>query len=97
LNPPPHPPLELRGITCIRNEDAPLREITVAFTAACFHAVLGEPRSGKHVLLRLLGLLESPDAGDVILSGIPVRSLTAESQADLRARRLDLSLPLPFC
>jgi ABC-type lipoprotein export system ATPase subunit len=96
LNPPAHPPLELRGITCIRNEDAPLREITLSFAAACFHVVLGEPRSGKHVLLRLLGLLESPDAGDVILSGIPVRSPTAESQADLRARRFGFVFAAPF-
>jgi len=96
LNPPSHPPLELRGVTCIRNEDAPLREITLSFAAACFHVVLGEQQSGKHVLLRLLGLLESPDAGDVILSGIPVRSLTAESQADLRARRFGFVFAAPF-
>jgi lipoprotein-releasing system ATP-binding protein len=96
LNPPSHPPLELRGITCIRNEDAPLRELTVSFAAARFHVVLGEQRSGKHVLLRLLGLLESPDKGDVVLSGVPVHSLTAESQADLRARRFGFVFAAPF-
>ena len=96
LNPPPPPSLELRGITCIRNEDAPLRDITVAFEAACFHVVLGGPGSGKHVLLRLLGLLEAPDAGDVILSGISVGSLAAEAQADLRARRFGFVFAAPF-
>jgi lipoprotein-releasing system ATP-binding protein len=48
------------------------------------------------MLLRLLGLLESPDAGDVILSGVPVGSLTAESQADLRARRFGFVFAAPF-
>jgi lipoprotein-releasing system ATP-binding protein len=58
--------------------------------------VLGEERSGKHVLLRVLGLFETPDTGDVILSGIPVRSLTAEAQADLRARRFGFVFAAPF-
>ena len=91
-----HPPLELRRVTCAKNEDAPLREISLSFAAGCFHGVLGEQRSGKHVLLRLLGLLESPDAGEVILSGIPVRSLTLEAQADLRARRFGFVFAAPF-
>jgi ABC-type lipoprotein export system ATPase subunit len=96
LNPPSQPSLELRGITCIRNEDAPLRDLTVAFAPACFHLLLGGQRSGKHMLLRLLGLLESPDAGEVILSGVPIGSLAAEAQADLRAQRFGFVFAAPF-
>jgi len=68
--------------------------MTASFAAACFHAVLGEQGSGKHVLLRLLGLLETPDSGDVILSGIPVRRNRKPISAPGAS---DLSLPRLFC
>jgi ABC-type lipoprotein export system ATPase subunit len=96
VNPPAHPAVELRGITCIRSEDAPLRDLTVSFTPGCFHAVRGEARSGKRVLLRLLGLLDTPDSGEVFLSGVSMRSILAESRPELRARRFGFVFAAPF-
>ena len=48
------------------------------------------------MLLRLLGLLQTPDAGDVIVEGRSTRELGEEARAELRARRFGFVFAAPF-
>lgn len=47
-------------------------------------AIIGASGAGKSTLLHLLGALDSPTGGDVLVGGRPVAGLTDEELADVR-------------
>jgi lipoprotein-releasing system ATP-binding protein len=51
-------------------------------------AVAGASGSGKSTLLHLLGALDRPTEGTIVLDGVPYGSLAGDALARLRARRL---------
>jgi lipoprotein-releasing system ATP-binding protein len=51
-------------------------------------AILGASGAGKSTLLHLLGALDRPSAGDVLLGGRPVAGLDEESLAAMRNRHV---------
>ena len=53
-----------------------------------FVAVLGPSGSGKSTLLNLLGLLDKPGRGEVLVGGRPTAHLEEEERSRLRVRRL---------
>src|SRR5438046_8511510 len=62
----------------------------VSFTVATseFVAIAGPSGSGKTTLLNLIGCLDTPTAGEILIDGEPVSALSAGARADLRARKL---------
>jgi len=67
---------------------AALRAVDLALEAGDFVVVQGPSGSGKTTLINLLGLLDRPDAGRVLLDGRPVERMDEEERADLRRDRL---------
>lgn len=53
-----------------------------------FAAIMGPSGSGKSTLLSVLGVLNTPTGGKVLIDGIPVYELPAEKQADFRSEYL---------
>ena len=53
-----------------------------------FVAVIGRSGSGKSTLMSLLGLLETPDAGQYRLKGLEVAKLDRNQRAVLRCREI---------
>ncbi len=51
-------------------------------------SVIGQSGSGKSTLLHVLGALDQPDAGEVILGGRRLASLKEDALADLRSRNV---------
>jgi lipoprotein-releasing system ATP-binding protein len=51
-------------------------------------SVIGQSGSGKSTLLHVLGALDQPDAGEVILGGRRLASLREEALAELRSRNV---------
>jgi len=49
-------------------------------------AVVGESGAGKSTLLHLLGALDRPDAGSILLNGTEVANLSPEGRAGFRSR-----------
>lgn len=65
-----------------------LRGLDVLIRPSFFTVVLGPSGSGKTTMLNLLGCLDRPDAGKVMVAGTDVASLTDDELADFRAENI---------
>ena len=63
-----------------------LRGVTFAVTPGEFVAVVGASGSGKSTLLHLLGLLDRPDEGAVLLDGADTEGLSTARRNRMRCR-----------
>ncbi len=87
--------LEARDLAC-RRGSLSLRAEQVAFAGGGFHLLVGGEDSGHELLLRVLGLLEVPEAGEVFVEGESVRGLSEDARLKLRERRLGFVFTAPF-
>lgn len=61
-----------------------LREVTFSAASGDFVSIVGPSGSGKSTLLSVLGAMNPPTSGRLLLDGIDVYALSQERQADLR-------------
>ncbi|MEU1854121.1 ABC transporter ATP-binding protein [Streptomyces sp. NPDC019990] len=73
--------LELRGVTARRGGRTVLDGVDLVVPGGTTLAVVGRSGVGKSLLAALAGRLTDPDAGEVLLDGVPLRELTHD---DLR-------------
>jgi putative ABC transport system ATP-binding protein len=87
------PVLALRGVAKRYLGPPPLavlRDINLTVTAGEMLAIVGPSGSGKSTLLHLMGTLDRPSSGTVLVDGVDVGSLSDRQLAWLRARRVGL-------
>ena len=77
-------------------EPSRIDRISVACEERALTLLWGAEGCGKNLLLRLLGLLEAPDAGEVYFRGGPTRELSGEARAALRNRHFGFVFSEPF-
>jgi putative ABC transport system ATP-binding protein len=65
-----------------------LRNVNVKFNSGEFTAVLGSSGSGKTTLLNILGTLDKPTSGKVIVDGKDLSSLNEKGTVELRRRKI---------
>ncbi|RLI20182.1 ABC transporter ATP-binding protein [Candidatus Bathyarchaeota archaeon] len=65
-----------------------LRGVSFEVREGEFLAVLGPSGSGKSTLLHLIGCLDRPDEGKIIIDGLDVLKLSDEELAELRLRKI---------
>ena len=65
-----------------------LRGVTLQVSGASFVAIMGPSGSGKSTLLNILGALEVPTAGTLLLEGTNVGTLADDARTLLRRRRI---------
>ncbi|GAB2758388.1 ATP-binding cassette domain-containing protein [Streptomyces bullii] len=70
--------LELRGVTARRGGRTVLDGVDLVVPGGTTLAVVGRSGAGKSLLAALAGRLADPDAGEVLLDGVPLRDLTHE-------------------
>ena len=83
------PALELRDVR--KTYPGPveaLRGVSLAVESGELAAVVGPSGSGKSTLLQVMGPLERPTSGVVLIDGYDVAALSARELAGLRARRI---------
>jgi lipoprotein-releasing system ATP-binding protein len=61
-----------------------LRGVEVAVNEGEFVSIVGQSGSGKSTLLHLIGLLDTPDVGEILLGGDRIDDLPAKSRDQLR-------------
>jgi len=65
-----------------------LNEVSLSFTEGEFAGLVGPSGSGKTTLLNIIGSLDIPTAGEVVVMGSSVGKLTASQSALLRKQQL---------
>lgn len=73
-----------------------LRDVDLRIEAGTTYAVVGHSGSGKSTLLYLLGLLDRPDSGQVLLNGQATDRLDDEARTRLRNQSLGFVFQFHF-
>jgi len=63
-----------------------LRGVKISVARGEFLSIVGQSGSGKSTLLHLLGLLDAPDVGEIVLDGQRIDDLPARTRDELRNR-----------
>jgi putative ABC transport system ATP-binding protein len=88
----PEPIVRARGVTKAfvtgRQEVWALRGVDLEVRAGEFLALVGPSGSGKTTLLNLIGALDVPTAGDLLVLGRPIATLSTRERARLRLESL---------
>ncbi|MBN8890789.1 MAG: ABC transporter ATP-binding protein [Rhodospirillales bacterium 70-18] len=91
--------LEGRGLTRVLPGPVPttlVAEVDTAFPPASFTAITGPSGSGKSSLLYLLGLLDLPTAGEVLVDGQPTSGLDDAARTATRLERFGFVFQFHF-
>src|SRR5687768_11115931 len=94
MNSGPAPFLELRSVSCTRH-GAAVADVTLKFSQPGLYVLTGDD-GANDLLLRLLGLLEVPDSGEVWFGGNDTAALDEPGRAALRARSFGYIFAAPF-
>jgi lipoprotein-releasing system ATP-binding protein len=93
------PVIEARGVTRIIEEEIKatlVRDIDLVINRGEFVAITGPSGSGKSSLLYLLGLLDLPTSGEVLIDGRDASRLGEEERAKLRLSLLGFVFQFHF-
>ncbi|MBM6800202.1 ABC transporter ATP-binding protein, partial [Coprobacillus cateniformis] len=86
--------LEVRNLTKIYGQDdnqvIALKDVSFTVDKGEFIAIVGSSGSGKSTLLHLIGGVDKPTSGDVIINGVNVYQQNEEQLAILRRREVGL-------
>src|SRR2546426_697944 len=92
--------LSAANVSCQRSlrAESPsrVRRVSLAVEAGTWCVLHGVEGCGKNLLLRLLGLLETPDSGEVFVRGAPTRALDEAARLELRNRVFGYVFAEPF-
>jgi len=65
-----------------------LRKVDFTIEAGEFTAIMGASGSGKSTLMNMLGCLDQPTAGEYLLDGVNVSTLSPDERADIRNQKI---------
>lgn len=65
-----------------------IKGVDVVVRRACFTVLLGPSGSGKTTLLNMIGCIDKPDKGEVIVADCKVGDLTDDALSDFRAKNI---------
>jgi lipoprotein-releasing system ATP-binding protein len=65
-----------------------LFDINLAFETGSFNAIVGESGSGKSTLMNILGTLDTPSKGEVVIEGRSIAPMSRDALAELRNRTI---------
>ncbi|MDO9199468.1 ABC transporter ATP-binding protein [Rhodoferax sp.] len=65
-----------------------IKGVDVVVRRACFTVLLGPSGSGKTTLLNMIGCIDKPDKGDVVVAGCKVGDLSDDALSDFRAKNI---------
>lgn len=91
--------IEARGVTKVLGGIVPVtlvQDINLSIMPREFIAITGPSGSGKSSLLYLLGLLDVPTSGEVLIDGQSTTAMTEDARAEVRLTRLGFVFQFHF-
>lgn len=91
--------IEVRGVSKQLVDPDPVtlvREVSLDVRAGEFVAIIGPSGCGKSSLLYLLGLLDRPTLGEVLIDGRPTRDLSEAERTQIRLMRIGFVFQFHF-
>jgi putative ABC transport system ATP-binding protein len=91
IGPGEEPVLELDGVSKVYQGQPPVRAlagVSLAVAAGELAAIVGPSGSGKSTLLHLMGTLDKPTSGTVLVTGIDAAQMSDRELSALRASRI---------
>ncbi len=91
--------ISVRGASRVLGGEIPttlVADIDLDVESGRFTAIVGPSGSGKSSLMYLLGLLDVPTSGEVIIAGRPTRELDEDARAELRLAHLGFVFQFHF-
>ncbi|MGV3522924.1 MAG: ABC transporter ATP-binding protein [Candidatus Sericytochromatia bacterium] len=88
--------LEAQSVTRILGQTEILRGISLSVAPGEFVSIMGPSGSGKTTLLYLLGALDAPSGGDILLEGTRVSGLKDAERTRLRQQHLGFVFQFHF-
>lgn len=84
--------IELRGVSKVYRRGAnavhAVRDLDLDIPSGLFNVIMGPSGSGKSTLLYLIGCLETPTTGTILLDGKDLASLSSNARAEMRGRQI---------
>lgn len=83
--------VEVKGVNKVYGKTiktVALHNLNLGFKTGSFNAIIGESGSGKSTLLNILGTLDRPTKGDVIINGVSTKNMSKGRLSDLRNETL---------
>lgn len=80
---------DLRKVYLMGNVEVPaLKGVDITIQKGEFIAIMGSSGSGKSTLLNMIGMLDTPTSGKVIIEGVDVSEMDENERADFRLNKL---------
>lgn len=73
-----------------------LFDINLSFDSGSCNAIVGESGSGKSTLLNIMGTLDKPTSGEVIIDGIEIGDMNKNRLADLRNKAIGFTFQFHY-
>lgn len=83
--------LELKHINKIYGNEIKtqvLTDINIGFRKGSFNSIIGQSGSGKSTLLNIMGTLDTPTSGEVLINGVDTSKLSKRKLADIRNKNI---------
>jgi putative ABC transport system ATP-binding protein len=65
-----------------------IKGVNILVRPACFTVLLGPSGSGKTTLLNMIGCIDKPDKGEIMVAGCKVAELSDDDLSDFRAKNI---------
>lgn len=83
--------LQLKNISKVYGKNIKtqvLKDFNLEIKAGSFNSIIGQSGSGKSTLLNIIGTLDYPTSGEVVINGIAIQKLSKQQLATLRNQTL---------
>lgn len=80
--------IKASAITKTYNQQEVLKGLDLTIEAGDFTCIMGRSGCGKTTLLKILGLMQPPTAGEVLFEGRPVQELFPDEISDIRRQKI---------